>query len=101
MSKQENKQAEQVERERLARIERANELDDIRFIMKTKVGRRFMWRLLTVGNIFRKCFTGNSNTFYQEGKREMTLEFYQDIMEASPDQFAVAQKENWKAEKKE
>jgi len=96
-----SKHVDQAERERLARIERANELDDIKFMMKTKQGRRFMWRLLTVGNIFRKCFTGNSQTFYNEGKREMTLEFYQDIMEASPDQFAVAQKENWKAENKE
>ena len=83
-----------TDREKTQAIERQIELDDIRAVMATVEGRRFMWRFLEAGNIFRKCFTGNSSTFYNEGKRELTLGFYADVMEAAPELFWKAQKEN-------
>lgn len=75
-------------------MERQIQLDDVRAVMSTVEGRRFIWRILEAGNIFRKCFTGNSQTFYLEGKRELTLEFYADVMESCPELFWKAQKEN-------
>lgn len=73
---------------------RAQELEDVKTLMQTSPGRRFFWRMLTEGNIFRSTFTGNSTTFYLEGKRDAVLPYYQDIMEACPEQFWVAQSEN-------
>lgn len=73
---------------------REQELKDVCEVMSTPAGRRYVWRLLEHGNIFRSCFTGNSHTFYQEGIRESHLKYYQDIMEACPDKFWLTQKEN-------
>ncbi len=69
-------------------------LADLKTIMELPAGRRHIWYELDRGNIFRKCFTGNSNTYYLEGKRELTLELFQDVMEACPELFFQAQKEN-------
>lgn len=43
-------------------------------VMKTVHGRRVMWRLLSICRIFVPCFTGSSETFYNEGRREVGLE---------------------------
>ena len=80
--------------------EREQELEDIRAVMSSPAGRRFVWRLLEVGNVFRPCFTGNSQTYYLEGKRELTLTFYADVMEACPELFWEAQRENYKPKEK-
>ena len=83
-----------TDREQQIELEQAQAADDARHVMSTPQGRRFMWRLLKRGNIFRKCFTGNSHTFYEEGKRELTLETFHEIMEACPEQYWQAVKEN-------
>lgn len=83
------------------KAQRAQELEDIRFVMQTIPGRRVMWRMLSEANIFRSCFTGNSTTFYLEGKRDCMLPYYQDIMKACPELFWMAQQENIKLEKQE
>lgn len=77
---------------------RAQELADMKHLMSDPVNRRVMWKFLTKGNIFRKTFTGNSSSFYLDGKRELTLEVYQDIMLACPELFWKAQQENFKPE---
>lgn len=82
----------------LEELQRKEELSDIRKVMATREGRRFVWRLMEAGNIFRKCMTGNSTTFFLLGCREVVLPFYMDIMEACPDLFAKAQQENFKSQ---
>lgn len=76
-------------------------LEDIKFVMSSAAGRRFVWGLLEMGNIFRVCFTGNSTTFYNEGKRELLLPIYSDIMEKCPELFHAAQRENFISNKPE
>lgn len=80
--------------------DREQQLQDVRDVMSTPAGRRFIWRLLAEGNVFRNCFTGNSTTYYLEGKRELTLTFYTDVMEACPERFWEAQHENFKPKEK-
>jgi len=75
-------------------VERERYIAALRKVMSTPEGRCVMWHILDVGNIFRKCFTGNSTTNFLEGKRELTLEFYADIMDTTPDMFFIAQREN-------
>lgn len=49
------------------------ELDDLHMVLNTPAGRRFFIRLLEMSGYNCSCFTGNSTTFFNEGKREIAL----------------------------
>ena len=58
------------------------EIDDIRWLMKQKQGRRIMWRLLEKAGVFRLSYTSaRSATDFNEGMRNMGLIFLADIRE--------------------
>lgn len=44
------------------------------FLLNSTEGRWFLMRLLDLCNVNASCFTGNSHTFYNEGKREIGLQ---------------------------
>lgn len=73
---------------------RDRELADIRAVLSTHHGRRFFWRYLAECGVFRTSFTGNSTTFFNEGKRDIGLRLMADLMEAAPEQYMVMQKES-------
>ena len=52
---------------------------DLRFVMSTKQGRRFVGRLLNQAGLLERSFTGNSETFFKEGRRSVALELMSDI----------------------
>ena len=58
---------------------RERELNDLRAIMQTESGRRFVWRLLSIADIYAPSFTGNSETFYREGRRSIGLVIFKDL----------------------
>lgn len=66
---------------------RNQELNDVEFVLSTPQGRRFLWRLLGVCHVFKTSFTGNSTTFFNEGKRDIGLRLLADINESSPDSY--------------
>lgn len=72
---------------------RDQELNDIRTIMSTKEGRRYMLGLLKRCNIYRNSFTGNSTTFYNEGMRNIGLKVLGDINEGSLDLYNTMMQE--------
>ena len=76
-----------------ANVERKKEADDIRWLMGHKQGRRFVMRLLEKAGIYRTSFTGNSETFFREGMRNMGLFVLSEVMEVTPEQFAQMLKE--------
>ena len=45
------------------RFSREQELLDVKNILSTPHGRRFIWRYLGLAGVFRLSFTGNSETF--------------------------------------
>ncbi len=53
----------------LARIEG----EDFKWLMSDKRGRRFVWSLLEKTGVYRSSFTGNSETFFREGARNVGL----------------------------
>jgi hypothetical protein len=61
---------------------RDRELHDLRTLMQSIEGRRFIWRLLDRAGVFRTSFTGNSTTFFNEGQRNMGLIVLADVHEA-------------------
>jgi len=73
---------------------RLTELADTKAIMESKGGRRFVWRQLSLAGIYRTSFTGNSHTFFNEGKRQMGLYLLADVMEAGPDLYLKMTQEN-------
>ncbi len=71
------------------RLRREQELNDIRAVLSTREGRRFMWRLLTIGSLFRTTFTGNSTGFFLEGHRNLALMILNDIQKVDPGNFGI------------
>ena len=66
---------------------RDGELDDLRQIMDSVHGRRFIWRLLDKAGVFRTSFTGNSTTFFNEGMRNLGLMVLADVHQACANQY--------------
>lgn len=48
-------------------------------ILKSENGRWFLMRLLDTTKVNAPCFTGNSQTFYNEGRREVGLHILNSI----------------------
>jgi hypothetical protein len=69
------------------------EQEDFKWLMGNKRGRRIVWRLLERTGVYRSSFTGNSETFFREGMRNVGLMLLDQIHTITPDQFAVMLKE--------
>lgn len=76
------------EQKRRAKDRRAQEIEDIRELLKIPAGRRFLNRMLTISRTFHESFTGNSTTFYNEGKRSIGVTLAKDIALADREAFA-------------
>ncbi len=65
------------------------QLQDIRDILKTEAGRRFMWRYLDECGVFRSSYDASgSKVYFNEGMRNIGNQLLADITEASPEVFA-------------
>lgn len=61
------------------RLEIETEISDLQAIMQSRSGRRFMWGLLSKCGVFQTSFTGNSTTFFNEGRRDIGLQYIKDL----------------------
>jgi hypothetical protein len=77
------------DRDQAQKVERDQEKADFAWLMSDKRGRRFMWRMLEVTGVYRSSFTGNSETFFREGARNVGLKLIADIHEFSPDSYTT------------
>jgi hypothetical protein len=92
---QERNSARVAEEERLQREREAN---DLRYVMNSKPGRRFVYRLLSGAGLYRLSFNADSDrvTAFNEGARNRGLELLSEIMAACPERYTemlVEQKE--------
>lgn len=86
-------------RDALARDERKKQrmlrdVTDITWLMGHSQGRRFMYGLLAAAGVYQGSFTGNSETFYKEGKRAIGLQYLAIINEHCAEQFVLMLKEH-------
>jgi len=71
-------------------------------LLKYRGGRDFIWYILSLCNLYGDNFTGNSHTFYLEGKRSVGLELLQLLEDVSPGAYAelLLEKQKQEANKK-
>lgn len=68
--------------------------DDLKQILETKSGRRFIWRLLNDEcGVFRTSMTGNSTTFFNEGARNVGLKLLAWVNDTRPEAYVEMLKE--------
>ena len=53
-------------------------------VLKTKSGQKFIWEILSLCGIYDNQFTGNSGTFFNEGRRSVGLDIVQMMNDADP-----------------
>lgn len=73
---------------------REKELEDIKYILASPQGRRFVWRYLEITGLFKTSFTGSSETFFLEGGRNIGLKILADVNEADPEGYLKMLKES-------
>lgn len=81
---QERAQADWEVRQRFTSYQKA---EDFKWLMSDRRGRRFVWRLLEETGLFQSSFTGNSETFFREGQRNVGLRLMAMINEHCPDRY--------------
>lgn len=72
------------------------DIKDVQYILSTRQGRRFYWRLLSFCNVFSLSFRGNahtSHTFFNEGIRNVGIKLLNEMNEADPDAYSKMVKE--------
>lgn len=57
------------------RLTSEREAEDFKWLMSDKRGRRVVRRLLERTGVYRTSFTGNSETFFREGERNIGLHY--------------------------
>lgn len=79
-----------------AKDTRKQELADIRSILDTKQGRRFIWKYLGECGVFRSSFSEDNRIYFNEGKRHIGLMLLAEIMEADEEMYLKMTQENKK-----
>ena len=74
---------------------RKQELKDVKDLMASKAGHRFIWRVLSQAKMFiHNPITDHAAMAYREGQRRLGLMIFADIMEACPETYLKMIKTN-------
>lgn len=85
---------EQQREEKRKFLERLKEKEDFRWLMDSKQGRRFVWRLLGIAGVYRNPFAGvRETTDFNCGLQAMGQTLISEIHEVCPNQYAQMVKE--------
>lgn len=76
-----------ADRKEKQRLTSEQEVADFKWLMSDKRGRRIVWRLLEQTGLYRSSFTGNSETFFREGARNVGLHYVGLINEHCADKY--------------
>ena len=77
-----------------AKVNAEQAKDDIKTLMAIPAFRRFVWWLLEHTHVFRTSFTGNSETFFKEGERNIGLKVFLRVQECDPEGYSMMAREN-------
>jgi hypothetical protein len=68
-------------------IEEKLRLAGLEAMLENENSQRYLWDQLETGFIFDSTFTGNSQTFANEGKRQSALILFLDLLDVAPQIF--------------
>lgn len=90
--------AEQVkDAKEKVKFSRDQEKEDIKAVLSTVSGRRFVWRYMGLCGLHKISYLGQgceTHTLFLEGMRNVGLALEADIMDACPDKFVMMLTEN-------
>jgi hypothetical protein len=87
----EKAKAESKDRKSLASLQ---ETEDLKWLLSDKRGRRVLWRILERTGLYRTSFTGNSETYFREGQRDIGLQLLSLITANCPEKYGLMMTEN-------
>ena len=83
------KDLQRKEKEDARRLAREQEEEDLRWLMSTKQGRRVAHQILSMTGMFRSSYTGNSETFFREGMRNVGLILTNSLHTLTPSEYLL------------
>lgn len=96
MTPRDNLRRRQEDRELRETFVRKKLLADFREVIALPAGRRVLWWILSLSSVFGNCFTGNSVTYFNEGKREVGLRILNMIDDADENAFHELRREEYR-----
>ena len=72
--------------------------EDLAALLDTEVGRRVIFALIDETGAFDNSFTGNSGSFYKDGRKSVGLDLFHQVMSLDPERFPQMWKEHQEAE---
>jgi len=79
--------------EKREKILRRRESDDVKYVLGSQQGRRLLWKYLCEAGVYKTTFTGNSTTYFNEGRRSLGLQILTDIDEECPELYLLMKQE--------
>ena len=71
------------------------EIEELREILATVAGRRFVWRYLSKCQVFGQTATQSGSwTYFNEGARSIGLQLFSELNEANPEAFVKMMNES-------
>lgn len=89
-------EAAQTEQDELRRLQRDREVDDFKWLMGHRQGRRVMWRLLSMTGLYRNPHVPGApseETAFRCGEQNIGQRLMAEIHEITPDSYNVMVKE--------
>lgn len=69
------------------------ETDDLKFLLGTPQGRRYIYRKINECGVFLPNVNTNSQIYVREGQRFVGLKLFEEVLAIDPDYFALMMKE--------
>ncbi len=85
-----NEARERRRQEAIDDRERARDREGWEYFMADRRGRRLLRRLVRFCGVFDSSYSGNSDTYFREGRRDIGLFILAQLREHAPNQFASA-----------
>lgn len=82
---------------RRVKARRQREMNDLRQVLSTPEGRRFLWRLMSECGAFASVVRSglDSSVFYLSGKQDVGHFIQAEVIEANEGAYLTMQKESW------
>lgn len=68
--------------------------NDLKFILSSEQGRRYIWRQLSSCGVFQSSFRTSAEIYYLEGRRSIGLQLLAEVMECDPEAYIKMSKTN-------